>query len=90
MSSKATDILAIADAIVEARLSADDRSAIQQWRRAVALQDQLRYDEPPAWYMPVRESLGASLLRSRDAAGAEAVFRKDCGGRLAMAESYSG
>ena len=34
------------------------------------------YDEPPAWYYPVRESLGGALLLSGDAAGAEAVFRE--------------
>ena len=36
----------------------------------------LAYDEPPAWYYPVRESLGASLLLAGDAPGAEAVFRE--------------
>jgi hypothetical protein len=33
--------------------------------KAVSLQDQLRYDEPPAWYYPVRESLGGEYLRQR-------------------------
>ena len=41
------------------------------------MQDGLVYDEPPAWYYPVRETLGAALLASGDAAGAEAVFRED-------------
>ena len=36
----------------------------------------MQYDEPPAWFYTVRESLGAALLRSGDAAQAEAVFRK--------------
>jgi hypothetical protein len=76
MNSKAPDVLALAAAILDARLAADDSAAVEHWRRAVALQDHLRYDEPPAWYMPLRESLGASLLRSGDAAGAEAVFRE--------------
>ena len=39
------------------------------------MQDALAYDEPPPWYHPIRESLGAALLLSGDAAGAEAVFR---------------
>jgi cytochrome c-type biogenesis protein CcmH/NrfG len=42
----------------------------------VELQDALLYDEPPAWYYPVRESLGAALLRAGKAAEAEAVFRE--------------
>jgi hypothetical protein len=40
------------------------------------LEDALVYDEPPAWYYPLRESLGAALLLSGDAARAEAVFRE--------------
>ena len=40
------------------------------------MQDALAYDEPPAWFYPVRESLGAAMLLSGDAAGAESVFRE--------------
>jgi Flp pilus assembly protein TadD len=49
---------------------------VQKWRRAVELQDALAYGEPPAWYYPVRESLGAALLRAGDPSAAEAVFRE--------------
>ena len=37
----------------------------------------MNYDEPPDWYYPVRESLGAALLSARRAADAEQVFRAD-------------
>jgi inorganic triphosphatase YgiF len=37
----------------------------------------LRYDEPPDWYYPVRESLGAALLTVGRATDAEQVFRED-------------
>jgi hypothetical protein len=37
----------------------------------------LNYDEPPAWYFPIRESLGGEYLRSRQPAEAEQVFRRD-------------
>jgi hypothetical protein len=47
------------------------------WRKAVAAQDALNYAEPPNWYYRVRESLGAALLLSGDAAAAEQVFRAD-------------
>jgi len=46
-------------------------------REAVAIQDTLKYGEPPDWFFPVRESLGAALLMNGDAAGAEKVFRED-------------
>jgi hypothetical protein len=41
------------------------------------MEDALAYDEPPAWFLPVRESLGGALLRSGDSAAAEKVFRAD-------------
>ena len=44
---------------------------------SVAQQDALVYDEPPAWYYPLRESLGAALVRAGRAADAEKVFRED-------------
>ena len=51
--------------------------AIQLWRRAVAREDKLPYDEPPTWYYPMRESLGAALLMAGRPADAERVFRED-------------
>ena len=41
------------------------------------LQDDLRYDEPPDWYFPVRQSLGAVLLSAGRPTEAEAVYRED-------------
>jgi hypothetical protein len=51
--------------------------AIAAWRDAVAAQDTLNFDDAPDWYYPIRESLGAALLRNRQAADAEQVFRDD-------------
>ena len=34
------------------------------------------YGEPPTWFYPVRESLGALLLRRGDAAEAVSTFRE--------------
>jgi tetratricopeptide (TPR) repeat protein len=73
-------IFDIATAVVDARIAAakDDRaSAIEHWQHAAEVQDRLAYDEPPSWYYPVRESLGAALLRNDQALEAERVFRKD-------------
>jgi tetratricopeptide (TPR) repeat protein len=76
LNNKASDVLSIAAASLDARLAATNREAIPFWRKAVEIEDQLVYDEPPPWYYPVRESLGAALLRSGQAAEAEAVFRE--------------
>ncbi len=76
MFNPADKILNIAALVLEARLAADANSAIPIWRRAAEAQDALSYDEPPAWYYWVRQSLGAALLRSGHPAEAETVFRE--------------
>ncbi len=68
-------LLDLAAAVLEARLSPGREAAIAHWKRAAQLEDALLYDEPPAWYYPVRESLGASLLAAGRPAEAEAAFR---------------
>ncbi|HEV2687396.1 MAG TPA: hypothetical protein VGV35_02545 [Bryobacteraceae bacterium] len=70
------DVMDMASAALAARMESSPGAAIAKWKRAVELQDALAYDEPPAWYYPLRESLGASILLSGDAAGAEAAFRE--------------
>jgi predicted Zn-dependent protease len=37
----------------------------------------LHYDEPPTWYYPVRQSLGAALLKSNRPKDAAAVYQDD-------------
>ena len=76
LNNKARDLLAVAAEVLAARLAADDLAAVPHWKRAIELQEALIYDEPPAWYYPLRESLGAALLRAGRAAEAETVFRE--------------
>ena len=71
--NKAAPVLSLASELLAARLTND---AVAHYRRAVEIQDSLDYDEPPAWYYPVRESLGAALLRAGRSAEAEAIFRE--------------
>jgi tetratricopeptide (TPR) repeat protein len=47
-----------------------------EFEQAVALQDRLSYSEPPYWYYPVRQSLGAVLLAAGRPAEAETAFRQ--------------
>jgi tetratricopeptide (TPR) repeat protein len=44
---------------------------------AVGMQDAQRYNEPPTWHYPLRQSLGAALLAAGRAAESEAVYRED-------------
>lgn len=46
-------------------------------RAAVKEEDALRYDEPPGWLIPIRHSLGASLVAAGQFAEAEQVYRDD-------------
>jgi hypothetical protein len=73
MFNSADKIMNLATTVLETRSATDENAVIGHWRRAVAEQDALAYDEPPAWYFPVRESLGGALLRAGQAAEAEAV-----------------
>ncbi len=51
--------------------------ALASLERAVREQDRLVYMEPPPWYFPTRQALGAVLLDAGRAEEAEAVYRKD-------------
>jgi tetratricopeptide (TPR) repeat protein len=80
INNKTKDILEIAKDVLGARIAIankDGKGAIAQLREAVTIQDTLKYGEPPDWFFPVRESLGAALLLNGDATGAEKVFRED-------------
>src|SRR6185295_5482109 len=57
----------------------DNATAIARLRHAVEIQDKLNYGEPPDWFSPVRESLGAALLMSGNNLEAEKTFREDLG-----------
>lgn len=80
INNKTKDILKIAENVLAAKIAIANGhpdAALAELRDAVALQDALKYDEPPDWFFPVRESLGAALLKGGDAAGAEKAFRDD-------------
>jgi len=55
----------------------DTDEAAKQLRKAAAQEDELRYDEPPDWYMPIRQRLGAVLLAAGRPRQAETAFRED-------------
>jgi len=78
--NKTKDIQKIAEDVLGSKIAVarkDNAQAISLLTAAVAIQDTLKYGEPPDWFFPVRESLGGVLLMNGDAAGAEKVFRAD-------------
>ncbi len=50
---------------------------VVELQTAVKEEDALKYDEPPAWMIPVRHSLGAVLMKAKRFAEAEQVYRDD-------------
>jgi tetratricopeptide (TPR) repeat protein len=74
----APSVLDVAIAVLEARLAwarGDREAAVRRLRDAVQLQDGLRYDEPPTWYFPTGEALGAALVKLGRDREAEEAFR---------------
>jgi tetratricopeptide (TPR) repeat protein len=73
-------ILALVTPMVEGEILIHDGKAEQgfaELRTAVEKEDALKYDEPPVWMIPVRHSLGASLIQAGRWAEAEQVYRED-------------
>jgi len=74
------DLLQIATEMLSGELVAGKRDfaqAIAHLQRAVELEDNLTYDEPPPWYTPARHNLGAVLLEAGRAAEAQKVYEAD-------------
>ena len=73
-------ILEVAQHVLRGEISAakgDVAQAITLLREAVRLEDSLRYNEPSDWHPPVRQSLGAILLKAGKSKEAEQVYRED-------------
>jgi tetratricopeptide (TPR) repeat protein len=79
---RCVQLLAIAEAMLEGEIAyrrgAHD-AAFASLRTAIALEDDLPYDEPWGWMQPVRHALGALLLEQGRTEEAEAVYREDLG-----------
>ena len=76
----ARDLLEIAKSLLRGEMAyraGDAANAVLAFEEAVTLQDALPYTEPPFWYYPTRQSLGAALLASDRVAEAQAVFEAD-------------
>lgn len=73
-------VFTITDDVLMARiLNAEGKadSAITLLQRAALVEDKLAYDEPEGWYIPVRETLGAYLIKQKRYEEAEKAFRDE-------------
>jgi len=77
---KMLDMLGLATEVLAGEIAArggDAQTAVKHLAEAVRMQDEHWFTEPPPWYFPVRQTLGAALLQAGRAAEAEAVYRED-------------
>jgi len=77
---RAKSVLQLAANVLAGEIAAkagDVATAERLLRAAVVEQDTHWFTEPPPWYFPVRQALGAVLLQSGRARDAEQVYRED-------------
>ena len=74
------DIVEIAKKVLTAEIAARKGQhdlALSLLKEAVAIEDNLNYNEPPDWFFSVRHHLGAALIRVKKYDEAEKVYRQD-------------
>jgi len=74
------EVLSLAGHLLEGHISLARVSipaAVEHFQRAAKIEDSLAYDEPPAWYIPPRESLGRAYMTASRYAEAEKTFREE-------------
>ena len=74
------DVLRIAQHVLEGEILASEKKydlAEEAFRKAVAIEDGLNYNEPPDWFFSVRHPLGSMLLDAGKPAEALAAFTED-------------
>ncbi|MEO7169329.1 MAG: tetratricopeptide repeat protein [Sphingomonas sp.] len=63
----APELLSLAEAVARGRLAYSEKrydKAVRLYREAIALETKIPYQEPPYWYYPVNQSLGAALFQA--------------------------
>jgi tetratricopeptide (TPR) repeat protein len=77
---KSREMLTLAVEVLSGELAArrgEWDTAVRHLAEAARIQDGHWFTEPPPWYFPVRQTLGAILLSAGRPAEAEAVYRED-------------
>lgn len=74
----APDLLSLAESVARGRLAASRKrygEAADFYRQAIAIEKVIPYQEPPFWYYPAHQSLGAALFLDGKYAEASQAFR---------------
>ncbi|HEY5691597.1 MAG TPA: hypothetical protein VIS49_09085 [Cyclobacteriaceae bacterium] len=78
--NKVTDVCKISSKVLQSELYAKEgkyNDAIALLKEAIAIEDNLNYNEPPDWFFSVRHILGNLLLQTKDYAQAEVIYNED-------------
>jgi tetratricopeptide (TPR) repeat protein len=76
----AAPILSLATHMLEGEILVAEHKVdegVAELETAIKEEDALKYDEPPAWMIPVRHSLGAVLMKTGRFVEAEQIYRDD-------------
>lgn len=76
----AGDVTAIAVHELSAEIAINEgavQKAVDHLTEAIAIEDNLNYNEPPDWFFSVRHMLGDLYMQTGDYAAAEKVYRED-------------
>jgi tetratricopeptide (TPR) repeat protein len=74
------DLVKIAVKVVGAEIGLRENKmdeSLTLFNEAIAIEDELNYDEPPDWFFSVRHHVGAVLIANGKFTEAEKVYRKD-------------
>lgn len=74
------DLVKISESVLEGSMAAarkDYQKAINLLSHAIAMEDNLNYNEPPDWFFSVRQHLGAVQLQAGKVMDAEKTYRDD-------------
>ena len=75
-----SDIVQIAAYVLTAEIHRDKREfdkAFIEYNKAIAIEDNLNYNEPPDWFFSVRHQLGNALLQAGKYAEAQKIYEED-------------
>lgn len=78
--NQSSDLIAIAERVLtswQASAVGEFETAIAAMNKAVSMESELFYGEPPEWSVPIKQELGALLLLADKPEQAEKVFRSD-------------
>ena len=79
-TNPSSNIAQIAHAVISGEIAAaegDLPKAKEHLSKAIYLEDHLIYSEPTAWHIPVRQTLGAILVKAEKFSEAEKLYKED-------------